>query len=239
MARVTPITIVVRRETASERRKTANDERRLNAEIGQLVRSWALLHDRLGSIFHDLVVHPDDAFFRPSVGHSIWHSIKSDLAQRQMLQAALKGKIGLLENTLRRIDEKDKEKKIRLFNDYIWLVNEITKMSHSRNDLVHAPIVFQLDLGASEYEPAVSDQSSDPRGDKLKERELYQFCAYCIDFCRKAMTYIHELSHHPAGRDTWPERPRWLSLSKFPTRKQPPHRKRSTPRVRPLPPSRA
>jgi urease accessory protein UreF len=73
-------------------RRRDEDEQRLHAELGKLVRSWANLHEFLASILAKTLE------CNKAIAFGMWHSIKSDLAQREMLAAALKTKIRLLAN---------------------------------------------------------------------------------------------------------------------------------------------
>jgi hypothetical protein len=52
-------------------------------EIGHLTRAWNMLHDDLGLIFARLI-NPAN----PNIGRAVWHSIRSDLAQREAIKAA-------------------------------------------------------------------------------------------------------------------------------------------------------
>jgi hypothetical protein len=166
----------------------------------------------------------------------MWHSLKSDLAQRELVSAALKAQIDLLSTWT---DDKEKQEKASVFAEYLWVVGEITKFSHMRNDLVHSPIIFFRMADATEAEAIVDAFHGDPRAKRLKEKELYQYCRWQIGFCEDAYKFMISIWRHLRAHGTLPKRPQWRSLSLFPTRKQPPHRKKTQRRPRPRQPSRA
>jgi hypothetical protein len=194
------------------------------------VRSWANLHEFLASILAKTLE------CNKAIAFGMWHSIKSDLAQREMLAAALKTKIRLLANEgekAKRLGKPEistqKYDEAKLFSEYLWAVNEITSFSHKRNDLIHSPIVFfhgGLDATtATEFEAIVSDMHGNPRAAKYKDKELFQICGWANAFLQAAKKFIALLGHtRPAGAPL-PGRPQWPSVSKFPTRRQQPHQK--------------
>jgi hypothetical protein len=166
----------------------------------------------------------------------MWHSLKSDLAQRELVSAALRSQIDILKTWA---DDKKKQEKAQVFAEYLWVISEITKFSHKRNDLIHSPIVLHRHEGETEVEAIVDDLHGDPRAARLKNTELYQYCRWQIGFCDDASKFIRSIWADLHAHGTLPKRPQWRSLSLFPTRKQPPHRKKTQRRPRPRQSSRA
>jgi hypothetical protein len=201
--------------TTAQKRKFATDRRRLCFELGRLVLSWALLQERLAGILQQALSCP------PHLSNSMWHSIKSDLVQRQMLVAALKSSSELLKWWK---DDPEKQNKILVFGEYVRAINEITKFSHGRNDLIHSPIMFYLASEATEVEAVVSDFHGNPRAEKLKDKELYQLCRWMVGFCDDMDKYISSIWQHVHKHGKLPKRPKFKSLLAFPTRKQRPVR---------------
>jgi hypothetical protein len=219
------IRITIKQLTPAQKRKAAVDRRRFQFELGRLVQTWAVLSESLAGIFQQATecqVH---------ISNSVWHSVRSDLAQREMLLAALKASCDLLRGWP---DDEKKKNKLLVFGEYIWAVQEITTFSHRRNDLVHSPIVFLRTGTETEYETKVESFHGNPRAQKLKDKELYQYCRWLTDFCENMNKHISFIWQHVHAHGTLPERPKWRSLSLFPTRRQPPHRKRQ-PQRRPRP----
>lgn len=219
-------TIVAPPLKASVRRRLTKDEQHLHAELGKLIRAWSNLHELLASVFAKVLLCDS------SVAYAAWHSMKSDLSQRDALVAALKARIRLLEDGRDRaiatgspeIAAK-KNTEAKLLAEYHWVVNEITKFSHKRNDLIHSPIVFfhgGLDAStATEFEAIVSDMHGNPRAVRVnKDHEIFQLCGWTNAFLREATKFIALLGHFRPEHAPLPSRPQWPSTSLFPTRKQ-------------------
>jgi len=210
-----PIVVTIKAQTPAEKQRHAVDRRRLRYELGTLVQTWSLLHEKLADIFYTATGCPIH------VSNSMWQSVKSDLAQRELLLAALKAQIDLLS-----LWEDDEEKlaRAKAFGEYYWAVTEITKFSHTRNDLIHSPIIFFRYANESEYEVKISDQNGNPRAAKLKEKDIYQLCRWAIAFCDDVQKFIGSVIPHQKRHGVLPPRPRWKLLSSFPGRKQAPRR---------------
>jgi hypothetical protein len=209
--------VYVKSLTTAQKKKFATDQRRLFFELGKLIHAWSLLHEWLAGIFQQATECP------PHVSNAMWHSLKSDLAQRELLLAALRSSSDLLQSWT---DDEKKQQKLLVFSEYIWIVQEITKFSHRRNDLIHSPIMFYLASEATEYEAIVSDIHGNPRARVLKDKELYQLCRWMISFCENMNGHIHAIWRTVKATGKLPERPKIKPLSDFPTRKQKPVRAR-------------
>jgi hypothetical protein len=192
-----------------DKRQLARDKRRLNHDLGEVVRSWALLHDELAKLFHHL------AGCDWWLAYPIWHAIKSDLSQRDMLLALASAHKARLEH----FEDPDGGKKIAALEEIKWMLNETTRHSHRRNDLVHAPIIFKMDLDTDEWEARVSEWTNNPRAIKLADTELFQYCSQCIAFAGTMKAYAQKLTETLAGQPL-PKRPPVPHTSQFPTRKQ-------------------
>lgn len=216
--------------TPAQKRQVAVDRRRLRYELGTLVQTWSQLQGDLAGIFHQATG------CEPHVSNSMWHSLKSDLAQRELVSAALRSQIQLLSAWK---NDKDKQDKAKVFAEYLWLIGEITKFSHKRNDLIHSPIVLFRSALSTEMEAIIDGWHDDPRAKRLKDTELYQYCRWQIGFCEDAHKFMRSIWTHLRKHEALPKRPQWRSLSLFPTRKQPPHQKTRQPRPRPHRSSRA
>ena len=210
---------------AAVRRQRQTDELRLHAELGKITRSWANLHEHLAS-----VLSKTTGCAAP-IAFSMWHSLKSDLSQRELLAAAVKAKIAVLEQDAEKAAALGKQdvatensKQALLFSEYLWAINEITKYSGKRNDLVHSPIhFFHGGPGATvatEYEAIVSDHHGNPRAARLKGRELFQLCGWMVAFIAEIFRFVAVLGHSRSETDPLPARPTWPPDSVFPTRKQ-------------------
>jgi hypothetical protein len=66
-----------------------------------------------------------------SPAFKVWHSVRSDLTQREMLKAAAEDRVAF-----------GAEMTKRVWAEILWVTNEATALSHKRNDALHAPFVF-------------------------------------------------------------------------------------------------
>jgi hypothetical protein len=210
-----------------DKRKFATDRRRLDQEIGSLVRSWSLLHEKLCDLFKYVTKME---FW---IANPIWHSIKSDLAQREMLASASRAAMRRLEKY--RKDHQERYK-IKVYEEIIFAINQINEHSHKRNDIIHSPITFLCDFGKDEHEAVISDQTQDPRSKKLRNVELYQYISWCNYFADTMSAHLHALILSLNLQNPLPHRPKLLPLSQFPTRKQAPRRKKQKQHRRPRKP---
>ncbi len=167
-------TVIVPGFTTAEKQKISVDERRLHHEFGRLVRRWSWLHEQLVGVFRLATATHN------TIADAIWHSSKSDAAQRDMLVAALNASIRELK--FLPIDDHN-EFQQRVFSEYIWIAKEIDEKSHHRNDLIHSPIALFFKSGAAEFEAVVTDVYSNPRAKKLADKELFQLSRWLISFC--------------------------------------------------------
>lgn len=93
-------------------------------ELAKLILAWNDLHETLGQLFW-LATGTETV-----VAISIWHELKSDRTQRDVLRQA--AKVGFTQSI--RLDEA-REKTL-------WLLDQIHILSNRRNDAIHAPLMF-------------------------------------------------------------------------------------------------
>jgi hypothetical protein len=93
-------------------------------EIGWITYEWNRLQESLAELFADAM--GDEA-----ISLKVWHTVRSDLTQREMLKAAAAHRMSTV--TLERQS---------VWKEVRWLVNEATNLSHKRNDAIHVPFVF-------------------------------------------------------------------------------------------------
>jgi hypothetical protein len=203
------IRVVLRR---GNRRRLAADRTRLQNLLGKLVLEWGRLHEELAGIFQ-VVTKCEFWLAQP-----MWHTIKSDLAQRELLLAALRATVNRFE--VLRPDLPDRYK-IKVYEEMIWAITRINEFSHKRNDLIHAPIVFHMGADSDDFKARISDWTGDPRARKLSDQDLYQYCEWCVAFAKIIGSYIRSLYpplHDP--QKTLPKRPSLPQPSQFQTQKK-------------------
>jgi hypothetical protein len=210
-------TVVVPGHTTAQKQKIAVDERRLNSDLGKLVRRWSWLHEQLAGVFQLA------SGTEKSIAYAIWHSSKSDAAQRDMLKAALNASI----EELKKLPADDHTKfQQAVFGEYIWITDEIGRKSYTRNDLIHSPISLYFAAGAVQFEAVVTDAYSNPRAKTMKGKELFQLTRWMFSFCDDMGRYLASVNSAVRLGGTLPARPKFKLLSDLPTRKQPPVRSR-------------
>jgi hypothetical protein len=127
--------------------------------IGEMTTAWATLHEILGSIFSVLMLERlpspgDEVNFTPVY---VWHTIKSDRTQRDMLRTAVERS-----SILKSKDELKESGK--------WLLGQIEKLEDRRNDAVHSALSLTIeDDGTKEVAPSLFMRN--PRAQKLSDSE--------------------------------------------------------------------
>jgi hypothetical protein len=111
-------------------------------EIGRLARYWNQLQEELGQIFCKLIA-PDKTY----IASAAWHSLKSDLTQRQMLRATANAWHAPHKSPFK----KD------LIECTILLLNAVDQFSNQRNTATHAPINLLMDTTTFEFEIKPND----------------------------------------------------------------------------------
>jgi hypothetical protein len=123
------------RTPIQRRREQERQFKPLAVELGWITYEWNRLHEALGELFADAM--GADTY----TALSAWHTIRSDLTQRQMLKAV----------AAHRAQKSPPENK-RLWQALMDLLDEVTKLSDRRNNAIHAPLVFVTDLSRSAIE---------------------------------------------------------------------------------------
>jgi hypothetical protein len=122
-------------------------------EIGWIAFEWNRLQEALAELFADAISdHQPIAF-------NVWHSVRSDLTQREMLKAAA---------AYRAATATSKQKPV--WDEVLWLSNEAATLSHKRNDALHVPFVFITHSDKIELLPFYF--FGNPKAQKLSKKEL-------------------------------------------------------------------
>jgi len=95
--------------------------------LGRVAQSWNYLHEMLGQLFATIV--GADRF----VAEAIWYSVRSDLAQREMLRAAIVAS-----------NQRQPFRFPTAKDDLTEMIDKVNFLSVSRNDAIHAPISIAL-----------------------------------------------------------------------------------------------
>ena len=93
--------------------------------VGEITFAWTQLQAALFAIFYALLRREH------KLAHGIWHSIRNDSAQRDMLLAAAEAKLS--------------KKHKSVLNQIKWIVDCTSALSTHRNDLTHTPLALDYD----------------------------------------------------------------------------------------------
>jgi hypothetical protein len=105
--------------------------------LGRVAHSWNHLHEELGKLFcsvSDLELHH---------GMAIWHKLKSDRSQRDILQGAISARAQEEDWTQHRPNV------VEAIGD---LLNEVNTLADRRNNAIHAPCSAALDGNSKDFE---------------------------------------------------------------------------------------
>jgi hypothetical protein len=181
------------------KRYTAPEFRPYVIALGQLSLAWNDLQESLGALFWTIMSpRPFEGMFVHREPLFVWHAIKSDRSQRNMLQAAVNNLTIDWERPL-------------LVREINWLIDRANSLEDLRNDAIHSPLLFATGLGAitkSGIRPA--DYQFNPRAIKLAKRDdlLAEF-RFCRDTAITLADYAHliDLALINSPTCSWPERP--------------------------------
>jgi hypothetical protein len=165
--------------------------------LGKVAHAWNHMQENLGMLFCGLSGLDD------TMGLGIWHALKSDRSQRDLLEAAiLAASLGEDFNSDFPTAKEDIE----------WLLKKVNALADGRNSAIHAPI-FSLTSGEAEIRPLTIYRNPNAAKllgkDILAEFEWYE--AYFVAIRKYAAAICLALaSRHPATLTSlgpWPDRP--------------------------------
>ena len=124
------------------------------AALGQLALAWNDLHEGLAGLFWTIMSAPpregDIIDYAPI---HVWHSLRSDLAQREMLRAVV------THPNLNWSGERYKW----FTEDVIWLLKRVMELSNARNDAIHSPLFLNPSASSDSERLAPFEWTFNPR----------------------------------------------------------------------------
>jgi len=167
--------------------------------VGEVVLAWNAMHDLLAELFWVVTGIPNG-----KIPLDIWHSIKNDWSQRDILRATTNAAFAGESGEHRRIREEIK-----------WLLDRINSLAEQRNNAIHAPLIFvrqSTDPSVGTIIPATF--FGNPRAknlvgkDLLKEFNWYRQMAVVLgSHALRLKFYLRKVEGAP-----WPDRPLLPSL---------------------------
>jgi hypothetical protein len=178
--------------------------------LGQLTLAWNELHETLALVFCMVM---GDGMLNQYL--AIWHAIKVDRAQRDILLAAVRATDGTPYPNL--------------VSDLEWICSKANTVEDARNDALHSP------LWASWYGPGTPIVTpmtglGHVRAQKLQAKDLLTEFRWCRDAARVLTRFARQLdaamSHFGSS---WPDRPEWPNRGQTKMRTRHPQARRAKP----------
>jgi|SRR6185437_10891481 len=207
-------------------RYTAQVFRPYVSALGQLALAWNDLQESLASLFwttmsKGIPLAGDKVDFAALF---VWHAVKSDRYQKDMLRAAVQRSI-----------TDWKRQKFR--DDATWLLDRANELENWRNDAIHSPLfavdrsIYGLTEAAAREAVAPAWWLQNPRAINLSRRQhlLGEF-----RHCRDTAIVLSDFARSIDGALVNPRRP-WPDRPSLPIRK--PKKDRQHPQARPKSPT--
>jgi hypothetical protein len=165
--------------------------------LGQFALAWNDLQYNLCELFSIVALEraPQPGDMVNYVPTYIWHAIKSDRSQRDMLQAAIKhSKLAVYHE--------------KLIEDGAWLVAKVGSLEDRRNDIIHSSLI-PLQLGQNSRTIVPNKFGKNPRAEKLDTaadllKEIQSACTTAIQLSDYAMLLQNAVL---SPRSSWPRKP--------------------------------
>jgi hypothetical protein len=145
------------------------------------------------------ILHRDGGFSNQFL--AVWHALKNDAAQRDILQAAARDSFGY-----------DSPLGAKVFTEIKWINGQATKVSDARDDALHCPL-WGFERGQTETPVVPVTGLGHRRAQKLLEakRGLLAEFRWCRDAALILTDYVKDidelLSRDPSPLPAWPDRP--------------------------------
>jgi hypothetical protein len=156
--------------------------------LGKVAHAWNLMQEQLGVLFCTV------SSLETKMGMNIWHALKSDRSQRDLLDAAISA-----------TDDDWNQEFPKAKDDIMWILKKVGQLSEGRNSAIHAPM-FSLIGGEPEIRPMTIFQN--PHAAKLLDKDLlaeFEWYEKYFDSLRVFAGTAHvALLMKPAS---WPDRP--------------------------------
>jgi len=192
---------------ASQRYTSAEFQPYVTA-LGQLALSWNDLQESLAGLFWTsmLTAPPQAGDVVRYTALRVWHAVKSDRSQRDMLKASINHQT---------VDWG----RPKFVEDANWLLARVESLETTRNDAIHSPLfhtersLYGTAFGASSPDEKIAPAAwlFNPRATSLARRgHLLNELRYCRDYAIKLSDFARAIDSALVNRGTakvWPDRP--------------------------------
>jgi hypothetical protein len=159
--------------------------------LGKVAHEWNHMQEELGGLFCEV------ASLDQQMGMAIWHALKSDRSQRDLLRAAIETKA---------TDDDWIEKRPKALTAIVDLLNEINEFSNRRNAAIHAPC--SVVSGEGDLEIFAVSFTGNPNAAKLRNKDIlseFDWYERTAEHYRRYVKDIHYALSEP--RVPWPDKP--------------------------------
>jgi hypothetical protein len=174
--------------------------------LGQLTLMWNEFHEMLALLYCSVMgVRPGIAIDQHI---AVWHALKVDRAQRDILLAAAINNILL-------------DAPPTFINDIKWICERADVVEDVRNNAIHSPL-FGIDYGEDGKIIAPSTSLGHVRAQSLAKKELLSEFRWCRDAsnCLKEYVFAVHSAIFEGFSTPWPDRPAWPTRQDTNAKKQ-------------------
>lgn len=155
--------------------------------LGQLTLAWNDLHETLAILFCSVM---GGGFSNQFL--AVWHALKSDRSQRDILLAAVKS--GLIEGG-----------PPRLLVDVTWICNQADALEDARNTALHSPLWGSKWQSGTIIQPQIG--LGHVRASRLSGKNLLAEFRWCRDASTVLRNFAMEIDMVLSRGGTWPDQP--------------------------------
>jgi len=158
--------------------------------LGKVAHSWNHMQEELGFLFCNVTG------LNNVTGMTIWHSLRSDLAQRSMLRAVVEQKIA----------DDGWAKRFPRATEIVELIKAINTFSDRRNAAIHAPCSISIE--APDFELLPFTFFGNPNAQKLIGKDILAEFDWYVRTANVCRLYISQLNAALlVPRSAWPDKP--------------------------------
>jgi hypothetical protein len=167
--------------------------------LGKVAHEWNHMQEEIGKLFC-IVAGLDN-----SMGMAIWHALRSDKLQRDLLEAAVQTAA---------FDEEWLEQFPHASKSICNLLNEINAFSNKRNAAIHAPCSvitdeFEIEIFAISF-------SGNPSAKRLRGKDILKEFSWYEATASAYRRYINQIQYAVSdARIPWPDKPSMPTLGQL------------------------
>jgi hypothetical protein len=158
--------------------------------LGRVAHEWNHLHEELGKVFCAV------ANLDLSVGMAIWHSLKSDRSQRDILKGAIESASN---------DEDWTTEHPGAVTGVQYLVNKTNALADKRNAAIHAPC--HVLPGPNNFEIRPITFFGNEKAKRLHSKDILEEFAWYEGTARALRRHACDVCFALHARIPWPEKP--------------------------------